>query len=185
VEETTVVGSDIPDAAVGIDVASAVAAANPAVGTAANAGAVGIDFTVGASVAGDNGDFPVDDTNVMTDAIVVAAVADDSLFNAEVAVADGGPTVVDVNVGASVADPDECVAVLDVVGDAVNNEDSGSGDADKAPVPAAVAAGEVVAVAVAEVDVRRKGVLHRSRLLAIMASSSVGSLLQFPGRIHY
>ncbi len=97
-EETTVVDSDIPDAAVGIDVASAVAIANPAVGTAANAGAVGVDCTVVASFAGENSDCVVAGTNVMTDAIVVAAVADDSLFNAEVAVADGGPTVVDGNV---------------------------------------------------------------------------------------
>jgi hypothetical protein len=84
-----------------------------------------------------------------------------------------------------VADPDDCFVVLVVVCDAVNNEDSGSGDADKAPVPAAaVAAGEVVTEAVAAVDVGRKGVLHSSRLLAIIASSSAGSLLQFPGRIH-
>jgi hypothetical protein len=109
VEETTVVDSDIPDAAVGSDVAAAetwfgiavgiaVAVANAAVGTEANAGAVVVDCTVGASVAGDDGDFAVDDTNVITDVIVVAAVADDSLFDAEVAVADGGPTVVDANI---------------------------------------------------------------------------------------
>ncbi len=101
-EETTVVDSAISGAAVGTDVAAAdtwfvivvgiaVAVANAAVGTAANAGAV-----VGASVAGDNGDCAVGDTNVVADAIVVAAVADDSLFNAEVA--DGCPTVVDANV---------------------------------------------------------------------------------------
>ncbi len=102
VEETTVVDSDIPDAAVGIVVAAAdtwsviyvgiaVAVANAAVGTAANAGAVVVNCTVGASVAGDNGDCAVDDNNVMTDATVVASVA-------EVAVAEGGPTVVDANV---------------------------------------------------------------------------------------
>ncbi len=82
------------------------------------------------------------------------------------------------------ADPDDCFAVLVVVCDAVNNEDSGSVVADKAPLPAAVAAGEVVTEAVAESDVPRKGVLHSSKLLAIIASSSAGSLLQFPGRIH-
>jgi hypothetical protein len=85
-----------------------------------------------------------------------------------------------------VADPNACIAVLDVVCDAVNNEASDIGVADEAPVPAAVAAGEDVTEYVAEVDVGRKGVLHssRSRLLAIIASSSAGSLLQFPGRIH-
>jgi hypothetical protein len=62
-----------------------------AVGTAANAGAVVVDCTLGAAVAASNGDCAVDDANVMTDAIVVAAVA-------EVAVADCGPTVVDDNV---------------------------------------------------------------------------------------
>ena len=83
------------------------------------------------------------------------------------------------------ADPNACIAVLDVVCDAINNEDSGSGVADNAPVPAAVAAGEFVTeAAVAEVDVGCKGVLHSSRLLAIIASSSAGSLLQFPDRIH-
>jgi hypothetical protein len=106
-EETTVVGSAIPDAAVGIDVAAAVVVANAAVGTAANDSAVGkaatagdfvADCTLGVSVAGDNGDCAVDDTNVVADAIVVAAVADDSIFDAEVLVADGGPFVVDVNV---------------------------------------------------------------------------------------
>ena len=97
VEETTVVDSDIPDAAVGTDVAAAetwfgiavgiaVAVANAAVGTVATAGAAVVDCTVG-----ENCEFAVDDTNVMTDAIVVAAVA-------EVAVADCGPTVVDDNV---------------------------------------------------------------------------------------
>jgi hypothetical protein len=49
---------------------------------------------------------------------------------------------------------------------------------------AAVAAGEVVTEAVAGVDIRCKGVLHSSRRLAIIASSSAGSLLQFPGRMH-
>jgi hypothetical protein len=83
-----------------------------------------------------------------------------------------------------VADPNACIAVLDVVCDAVNNEDSGSGVAGKVPLPAAVAAGEVVTEAVAESEVPRKGVLHSSRLPAIIASSSAGSLLQFPGRIH-
>ncbi len=83
------------------------------------------------------------------------------------------------------ADPDDCVAVLYVVCDAVNNEDLGGSVADEAPLPAAVVAGEVVAeAAVAEVDERCKGVLHSSRLLAIISSSSAGSLLQFPGRIH-
>ncbi len=81
------------------------------------------------------------------------------------------------------ADPDECVVVLYVVCDAVNNEDPGGGVADEASLPAAVVAGEVVTEAVAEVGVRRKGVLHSSRLLAIIASSSAGPLLQFPGRI--
>jgi hypothetical protein len=83
-----------------------------------------------------------------------------------------------------VADPDDCFAVLVVVCDAVNNEDLGSGVADNGPVSAAVVAGEFVTEAVAEVDVGRKGVLHSSRLLAIISSSSAGSLLQFPGRIH-
>ncbi len=82
------------------------------------------------------------------------------------------------------ADPNACIAVLDVVCDAVNNEASDICVADEAPVPAAVAAGEGVTEYVAEVDVGRKGVLHSSRLLAIIASSSAGSLLQFPGRIH-
>jgi hypothetical protein len=99
-EETTVVDSDILDAAVGTIVAAAVVVANAAVGTAANDNAVGkgvtacdvvVDCTAGASVAGDNGDFAVDDTNVMTGAIVVAAVA-------EVGITDGTPTVVDDNV---------------------------------------------------------------------------------------
>jgi hypothetical protein len=62
-----------------------------AVGTAANAGAVVVDCTLGAAMAANNGDCAVDDANVVTDAIVVAAVA-------EVAVADCGPTVVDDNV---------------------------------------------------------------------------------------
>jgi hypothetical protein len=175
-EETTVVDCDIPDAAVGTDVAAAVAVADAAVGTAANVGAVGtaanagavvVDCTLGAAVAANNGDCAVDDANVMTDAIVVAAVA-------EVAVDDGGPAVVDANVLDSVADPDECIAVLDVVCDV----------ADNGPVSAAVVASEFLTEAAAEVDVGRKGVLHSSRLLATIASSSAGSKLQFPGRIH-
>jgi hypothetical protein len=96
VEETTVVDSDIPDAAVGTDVAATETWFGIAVG--ATAGAAIVDCTVGAPVAGDNCEFAVDDTNVMTDAIVVAAVADDSLFNAEVSVADGTLTVEDANV---------------------------------------------------------------------------------------
>ncbi len=108
-EETTVVDSAISGAAVGTDVAAAdtwfvkavgiaVVVANAAVGKAANAGDVVVDFTVGSSVAGDNGDCTVDDTNVIADTTVVAAVADDNLFNVEVAVADGTLTVEDANV---------------------------------------------------------------------------------------